>query len=292
MPKKQVLFASEVFEKLGSVRRPTSDMQALMETVPGEEPVASSDEMLDLREAVAEAVQSLPAKYRKAILLTTYEGLSLKEAGEAMGFSDVHVMRIRNAAYSKLQDALTMNVMLRRRYAMAKTWEQSAAQWVGHIASLANGKQKLDFGMLRDRIDALIGIVFHNDEEPNPDAFVVVALPVVNELRKRNMWDTGEMANLLASKQHDYGHKNIDRFGLKGIIVRLNDKYERLANLEFTRQFLEDGNSVAPKVNESLTDTLMDIVGYCVIGLMVLDDTFKLELGEQFAIAPDNNRIR
>lgn len=270
-----------------------SYMQALMETVPGEEPVASSDEMLDLREAVAEAVQSLPSKYRKAILLTTYEGLSLKEAGEVMGFSDVHVMRIRNTAYSKLQEALTMNVALRRRYPMAKTWEQSATQWVGHIASLSStGKPKLDFGMLRDRIDALIGIVFHNDEEPNPDAFVRVAVPVVHELRHLGEWDTAEMARLLASKQHDYGHKNIDRFGLKGIIVRLNDKYERLANLEFTRQYLSDAHTVAPKVNESLLDTLKDIVGYCVIGLMVLDDTFKLELGDMNELSSDNNRIR
>lgn len=176
---------------------------------------------------------------------------------------------------------------------MAKTWEQSAAQWVGHIASLsATGKLTLDFGMLRDRIDTLIGIVFHNNEEPNPEAFIVVAVPVVHELRHQGEWDTAKMAQLLAAKQHDYGHKNIDRFGLKGIVVRLNDKYERLANLEFTRQFLKAGNTVAPKVAETIVDTLMDIVGYCVIGLMVLDDTFKLELGEDFAIASDNNRVR
>lgn len=293
MPRKQILFASEVFEKLGSDHRPTSEMQALMEAIPLQEPVASSDEMLDLREVVAEAVQTLPSKYRKAILLTTYQGLSLKEAGEVMGFSDVHVMRIRNTAYNKLKDALTMNVTLRRRYQMAKTWEQSATQWVGHIASLGDkGKPRLDFGLLRDRIDALIGIVFHNDEEPNPDAFVVVAVPVVHELRHQGEWDTAEMALLLAAKQHDYGHKNIDRFGLKGIVVRLNDKYERLANLEFTRQFLKEGNSVAPKVDETIVDTLRDIVGYCVIGLMVLDDTFKLELGEDFAITSDNSRVR
>jgi hypothetical protein len=292
MPRKQILFASEVFEKLSSRHRPTSDMQAIMETAPGQEPATSSDEMLDLREAVSEAVQSLPPKYRKAILLTTYEGMSLKEAGEVMGFSDVHVMRIRNVAYTKLQEALTMNITLRRRYEMAKTWDQSATQWVGHIASLSKSTKEIDFGTLRDRIDALIGITFHNDEEPNPDAFVVVAVPVVGYLRHTDNWDTAQMANLLASKQHDYGHKNIDRFGLKGIVVRLNDKYERLANLEFTRQFFEDGNTVVPKVNETIHDTLMDIVGYCVLGLMVLDDTFKLELGEGFAFTSDNNRIR
>jgi len=263
-----------------------------MQTAPGQEPPQSADEILALREAVSTAVHALPTKYKKAILLTAYDGLSLKQAGEVMGFSDVHVMRIRDAAYAKLEQTLTMNVELRRRYEMAKTWEQSATQWVGHIASLAKQTKSLDFAVLRDRIDVLIGITFHNDEEPNPDAFVVVAAPVVGYLRHTGGWDTAEMARLLSSKQHDYGHKNIDRFGLKGIVVRLNDKYERLANLEFTRQFLADGNTVAPKVNETIHDTLVDIVGYCVIGLMVLDDTFKLQLGEINAVSTDNNRVR
>ena len=291
MPKKQVLFATEVFEKL-SLRRPQSEMQALMETVPGEEPVASSDEMLTLREAVASAVQSLPAKYRNAILLTTYQGLSLKEAGEAMGFSDVHVMRIRNTAYDKLRDALTMNIDLRRRYEMAKTWDQSATQWVAHVAGLSKPVKTIQFETIRDRIDALIGITFRNEKEPNPESFIVIAAPVIGYLRHVNMWDSAEMSRLLAAKQHDYGHKNIDRFGLQGIVVRLNDKYERLANLEFTRQFLKEGKTVAPKVDETIFDTLQDIVGYCIIGLMVLDDTFKLELGDSNAITSDNNRIR
>jgi len=291
MPKKQVLFATEVFEKL-SLRRPQSEMQALMETVPGEEPVASSDEMLVLREAVASAVQSLPAKYRNAILLTTYQGLSLKEAGEAMGFSDVHVMRIRNMAYDKLRDTLTMNIELRRRYEMAKTWDQSATQWVAHVAGLSKPVKTIQFEAIRDRIDALIGITFRNEKEPNPESFIVIAAPVIGYLRHVDMWDSAEMSRLLAAKQHDYGHKNIDRFGLQGIVVRLNDKYERLANLEFTRQFLKEGNTVAPKVDETIFDTLQDIVGYCIIGLMVLDDTFKLELGDSNAITSDNNRIR
>jgi hypothetical protein len=71
----------------------------------------------------------------------------------------------------------------------------------------------------------------------------------------------------------------------------LNDKYERLANLEFTRQFFEEGNTTVPKVNETIEDTLLDIVGYCVIGLMVLDDTFKLELGEHFGITSDSSGV-
>lgn len=78
-----------------------------------------------------------------------------------------------------------------------------------------------------------------------------------------------EVLDTLAKKQADYGHGNISRHGLVGIIVRLCDKVERLKNLK--------RNSTAPNW-EAVEDTATDIVGYCVIALMLLDDTFKLEL--------------
>ena len=291
MARKHVLFAGGVFEKLQSRRRPSSEMEALMITAPGQDPMPSADELLELREAVAEAVQSLPNKYRKTIQLLMYEGLSLREAGELLGYSDVHTMRLRNTAYDKLKEALTMSVTLRRRYEMATTWDQSATQWCTHLGSLAKPNNKIDFAALHDRIDALIGITFHNNLEPNPEAFSAIALPVVSYLRAHDWWDSAEMARLLARKQHDYGHKNITRFGLKGIVVRLTDKYERLTNLQFTKDFLEDGGAVAPLVNETIADTLHDIIGYCVVALMVLDDTFKLSLGEEYGISANNNRV-
>ena len=291
MARKHILFEGGVFEKWSLRKRPTSEMEALMLAAPGEEPMPSVDELMDIREIVSEAILSLPAKYRDTIQLLTYEGLSLREAGERLGYSDVHIMRLRNGAYAKLNTALTMNITLRRRYEMATTWEQSAAQWCTHIGSLSKADNRLNFEVLRDRIDALIGISFLNDKEPNPDAFVAIAIPVVSYLRTQSLWDSAEMSQLLARKQHDYGHGNINRFGLKGIVVRLSDKYERLANLQFTREFIEDGGVVAPLVNETIVDTLHDIVGYCVIGLMVLDDTFTLSLGEQYAISSDNTRV-
>lgn len=290
MARKHVLFAGGVFERLQS-RRPSSEMEALMQTAPGKEPEPSADELLELREAVAEALASLEPKYQKTIRLLMYEGMSLRDAGEILGYSDVHIMRIRNSAYAKMKQTLTMNIELRRRYEMANTWDESATQWCTHIGSLSQPNNKIDFKTLHDRIDALIGITFHNNLEPNPDAFIAIATPVVSYLRANNFWDSAKMAQLLAYKQHDYGHGNIMRFGLKGIVVRLTDKYERLANLQFTKDFLEDGGTVAPLVNETIADTLHDIIGYCVVGLMVLDDTFKLSLGEDYVLSANNNRV-
>jgi len=262
-----------------------------MMAAPGEEPIPSADEILELRELVAESVQKLPDKYRQTIRLLTYEGLSLREAGDLIGYSDVHMMRLRNTAYDKLRDTLTMNVMFRKRYEMASTWDQSATQWCAHIGSLSKPNKKINFEAINDRIEALIGITFHNNLEPNPEAFIAIASPVVSYLRHKDMWDSANMGLLLAKKQHDYGHGNITRFGLRGVTVRLTDKYERLTNLQFTKEFMEDGGTKMPLVNETIIDTLYDIVGYCVVGLMLLDDTFKLSLGEQYAVTPNNNRI-
>jgi len=291
MASKHILFAGGVFERLESRRQPSSDYEALMMTAPGEEPIPSADEIMELREAVAESIEALPAKHRNTIKLLMYEGLSLREVGQRLGYSDVHIMRLRNSAYDKLKTSLTMSIVLRRRYEMAKTWDESATQWCAHIGSLSKPNKKMDFENLSDRIEALIGITFHNNQEPNPEAFTLIAIPVVSYLRAHDWWDSAEMGLLLARKQHDYGHGNITRFGLRGVTVRLTDKYERLANLQFTKDFLEDSGSTVPLVNETIADTLHDIVGYCVVGLMLLDDTFKLSLGENYGVTSDNNRV-
>lgn len=71
-----------------------------------------------------------------------------------------------------------------------------------------------------------------------------------------------EYAQLFASKQEAYGRGNIDGFGELGVLVRLNDKLERLKNLVYKQR----SNDM-----ESVRDTWLDIVGYGLIGLMVHD---------------------
>lgn len=79
------------------------------------------------------------------------------------------------------------------------------------------------------------------------------------------------IARTVIKKQKDYGPNNIRRspYGpLPGLVVRLYDKIARLANLS--------GKNATPE-NESLRDTFVDIAGYAIIGLMILDDTFPKE---------------
>lgn len=85
--------------------------------------------------------------------------------------------------------------------------------------------------------------------------------------------DYEDLHSLLCRKQHDYGHKNIDNFGLIGVAVRICDKMARAENL-----LKRDSNAVK---DETVADTYLDIIGYAVIALMLQNETFYLELEDR-----------
>jgi len=82
-----------------------------------------------------------------------------------------------------------------------------------------------------------------------------------------------DVGDLLIRKQIDYGPHALKRFGLQGIIVRLNDKMERLINLT---QF-----QATPEVDESIEDTLADMIGYATLGLIMQKYGFPLPLKQK-----------
>lgn len=84
-----------------------------------------------------------------------------------------------------------------------------------------------------------------------------------------------EVAELVISKQKDYGPDNILKCPVGaelGIAVRLYDKLARLSNL------IQSG---AEPSNESLRDTADDIIGYGLVLKMVIDGTFELPLEDR-----------
>ena len=92
-----------------------------------------------------------------------------------------------------------------------------------------------------------------------------------------------EIADLVISKQMDYGRSNILDFGEFGILVRTNDKVARLKNLN---------GKDTPK-NESLDDTWKDVMGYALLALMLRKGYFSLPLegekeGIQHGKTPEN----
>ena len=89
----------------------------------------------------------------------------------------------------------------------------------------------------------------------------------VNDEFVTDVWRVLDTAgNLLIRKHHDYGPKNIAHSPggpLNGLRVRMWDKTARINNL------LDNG--VQPS-NESLRDSFIDLLNYCAIAILVLDD--------------------
>lgn len=82
-----------------------------------------------------------------------------------------------------------------------------------------------------------------------------------------------DISDTLIKKQLDYGPNAIKRFGMEGIVIRMSDKMERLINLIELKK--------DPTVDESIEDTLFDLAGYAVIGLMYLEGNFPLPIKQK-----------
>ena len=74
---------------------------------------------------------------------------------------------------------------------------------------------------------------------------------------------TDEVTKILLRKNADYGSASFD-LGLNGNMVHLWDKIRRYRNL------IENNKADNPNF-ESIEDTLKDIIGYAIIGLVILE---------------------
>jgi len=76
---------------------------------------------------------------------------------------------------------------------------------------------------------------------------------------------TDEITQTLLKKNVDYGGASFD-LGLNGNMVHLWDKVKRY------RTLIENQNQGMQPNFESIQDTLKDIIGYAIIGLLILKD--------------------
>lgn len=154
-----------------------------------------------------------------------------------------------------------------------QTWQEAAELAVKEIFEQKRKRQRADLEQLRSDLDDFIESLFHS-----PTGYTVA----------RSRWaviggDAVEMGdtigcewlspkyvlNILVKKQRDYGPENIRRFGRQGLLVRMHDKVARLENLL--------NNDGSPE-NESIHDTVLDIIGYAAIGIMWEQQHFLLPL--------------
>ncbi len=76
---------------------------------------------------------------------------------------------------------------------------------------------------------------------------------------------TDNVIQTLLKKNADYGGASFD-LGLNGNMVHLWDKVKRY------RTLIENKNKGVKPNFESIEDTLKDIMGYAIIGLVILED--------------------
>jgi hypothetical protein len=82
---------------------------------------------------------------------------------------------------------------------------------------------------------------------------------------------------LFNEKQKDYGPYNIETAGWRGVILRTNDKYQRLQNLNLYER---------AAVSEPLVDSFSDIFNYSYIGLMCSKGIWSLFSNDPGFIPP------
>jgi hypothetical protein len=154
------------------------------------------------------------------------------------------------------------------------TWQEAASDALGQIFDVAD-RSASRLTDLRNTLEGFIDNCFEADEEDTRAEtqirWTMLGATAINmSAVRKEILRKGYVLPILIRKQRDYGHENIRRFGRKGLIVRIHDKVARLENL------LDNGNKPS---NESIKDTLLDIVGYSAIGIMWEEDHFLLPLG-------------
>lgn len=93
----------------------------------------------------------------------------------------------------------------------------------------------------------------------NSTRAIADSLGIVTPLGRVALESLLECAVLLDRKNRDYGPDNISAFGERGVIVRVNDKVERLKTLVWGDKHPQ---------HEKVEDTWKDLTNYGVIGLM------------------------
>ncbi len=113
-----------------------------------------------------------------------------------------------------------------------------------------------------------------NGIKPSKDNAVVFygvrngALSLLSTKYKREVKDVLDASYKIGiAKNRDYGTVNILKYGVVGLIVRLNDKISRAVNL------LKEGNT-ALVADEKVEDTIMDMVNYATYGIMLCNNVW------------------
>jgi len=153
-----------------------------------------------------------------------------------------------------------------------RTWEEAAQAAAEDIPEIPVEGDALDI------IDGFLDDLKHEcdtGDEVDEDWFRFIADEALTAQGGHRQIVTERVLDLISQKQHDYGHDNVLWGGVAGIVLRMHDKTARIRNL------VSRGRQPA---HESLTDSWLDLVGYSIIGIMLVRGTFKLPLKRDLPI--------
>lgn len=219
-------------------------------------------------DAVIKAVENLSPQSKLCVEAIFYERIPYSELGARLGCSKPHAWRLAHKAMDELRKQLVNQPSINRRYKMFRNWNEAC--W-SQLEEVNEGIAIITSDRGLENLQSLLAV--YVDEKGDPFApnihelFSSVALHAISHLRGYDV-TLESVHELLCSKQADYGHGNILAFGDIGICVRMSDKIARIKNLRGKKE----------AKNESLLDSWLDLLGYAVIGLMLLADTFTLPL--------------
>jgi len=83
-----------------------SEVQALMETAPGETPRSSTEGLLPLRDLLSDAIDALDPRERWIFDATVVERKSIREVGRELNLAKSWVDRLKQRAVANLREAL------------------------------------------------------------------------------------------------------------------------------------------------------------------------------------------
>lgn len=165
-------------------------------------------------------------------------------------------------------------------------WESAAAlvvneiatKWKNHPISISERDSEIS-RFVESNFDEIVDLTFHTKDVESgymENMFFNLAVAglhgyslVAKEDQKAS---AAFVYNTVVGKQKMYGHGNIARFEVPGIVIRMNDKLERLKNLKGF-----DG----PVLFEPVKDTWLDICGYSIIAIMWMRGWFLLDMKNQ-----------
>ena len=232
----------------------------------------------ELRDAVQDGIAQLGPKDRFVIEASYIWGYSYSEIADMMGYRSKGTPHYaikkaeRNLGAILKKDKRIIQLLKGNSGVDTSNWADSAWKQLRYFDSQTNKtflRETFGYSFIQ-----LSNIIRTMGEDENADvklydACTLIGAEAARGLAEIGQWDTEAMLDILCRKQHDYGHGNINAFGIVGVAVRISDKIARYENLT--------GKNTKEQ-NESLLDTLMDMVGYAVIARMLEDGTFDLPL--------------